>query len=351
MRAFKLALAVGLGLAVAASAAGAAEYKMTTFVPEGTASWKLYPQDFTEKVKMVTDGEIIIKPFGSGVLAGVFEGQKAVLDGRADMSYHYPAFEVNALPASSFISDVPGGMGSDAKLAWLLAGGGYELWQEYRASQGLHGMFCGLIGSEVFAHSHKAVKSLADLKGYKYRTAGANTWVMERVGAAPTLVPGPDTFPILERKGIDAAEYLDPYGNFQLGFHKIAKYVILPGIQAPGGNYEVLMKKATWDGWSDTNRQKVQLACDSNLVRAFAFLQHHNVQAVKEMDASGRNEIVELDREVIDAIRKAGREWVDEKIKEENAKGNPWMEKFAKSYYGFLETWTKYSSFQVIDRQ
>ena len=72
----------------------------------------------------------------------------------------------------NLISDLPGGMGSNAKISWLIAGGGLELWKGYRHSQGLHGILCGLIGSELFANSHKRVQSLADLKGYRYRTAG-----------------------------------------------------------------------------------------------------------------------------------------------------------------------------------
>lgn len=349
MRAKTFLLVVGFGLAVAATPAGAAEYRMTFFAPEGTLYWKLFPEPLAEKVKLLTDGKVIIKPFPSGVLAGVFEGHKAVLDGRADMAYHYPAFEVTESPASAFIGDLPGGMGSDTRFLWLLEGGGYDLWKEYRASQGLHGLFCGLIGSEVFAHSHKHVQKLADLQGYRYRTAGAATWVLRRIGAAPTLVPGPEVFPILERKGIDGAEYLDPVGNYQLGFHKIARYVIYPGIHAPGGSYELLMKKETWDEFSPDIQQKIQMACDSLVLRAYASLQRNNALAMKSMAES--NELVELDLEVIDAIRKAGREWVEERIKEEKAKGTDWVERFAKSYYEFLDMWTEHSDFQVVDRK
>ncbi len=343
-----VALGVASGLTVPAAAQ---EFKMTTFVPRGTVTWKLYPEAFTNKVTLVTDGKVKIKPYGAFVLASIFEAHRAVLDGRADMAYHYPAFEINENPASAFISDIPGGMGSDAKLAWLLAGGGVELWKDYRHSQGLHGLLCGLIGSELFANSHKKVQTLADFKGYRYRTAGANTFVMKKLGAAPNLVPGPEVFTMLERKGVDGAEYLDPYGNFSLGFHKIAKYVIYPGIHAPGGSYEVLMKKSTWDAFPADIQRKLELVCDSVMVRSYAVLQFNNADAMRKMGERARNELVELSPEVIKAFRKAGRDWAEEKIKEQDAKGNPWMGKLANSYYSFMEMWTKNSSFQVIDRQ
>lgn len=343
-------VALGLASAAADAAESKFSFKMTTLEREGTDTWRLFPQSFTEKVKLATAGALDIKPYGAGVLAGIFEGHKAVKDGRADLAFHYPAFEVNENPAASFISDLPGGMGSDTKLLWLYSGGGLELWKEFRHSQGLHGVFCAQTGSELFANSHKKVQTLADFKGYRYRTAGANTDVMKALGAAPALIPGPDVFPMLERKGIDGAEYLDPARNYSLGFHKIAKYVIYPGIHAPGGVYELTMKKETWDAFPPHIQQIIEMVCDSVIIRGYAYLNHHNADAMRQMDENPNNELVELSPEVINAFRKAGRDWVEQKIGEEKAKGNDWMEKFAKSYYGFMDMWSKYSSYQVIDR-
>ena len=353
MRKALIALAGALSFAMAADAAAQAkfQFKMTSFVPEGTVTWKLFPQAFTEKVRIATDGAVAIKPYGAFVLASIFEAHRAVKDRRADMAYHYPGFEINELPASAFIGDIPGGMGPHAKLLWVLGGGGEQLWTEYRHSLGYHGMFCGIIGSELFANSHKKVQSLADLKGFRYRTAGANTFVMRKLGAAPTLVPGPEVFTMLERKAVDGAEYLDPYGNYSLGFQKVAKYVIYPGIHAPGGLYEVLMRKESWDALPRDIQTKMQMVCDSVMIRSYATLNVNNARAMSEMDASPANELVELSPEFIDAVRKAGREWADAKVKEQNAKGNPWMEKFAKSFYAFQESWSKNSRYLVIDRQ
>lgn len=353
MRKPLIALTAILSLAAASEASAQAKFnlKMTNTAPEGTLTFKLGPQALADEVKILTDGQVMLKPYGVGVLAGAFESHRAVKDGRADAAYNYPALEVNENPASAFISDIPGGMGPDAKLLWIIAGGGEQLWHEYRHSQGYEGLFCGALGSEVFAHSHKKVETLADFKGLRYRTAGANTWVMRKLGAAPVLVPGPDTFPLLERKGVDAAEYLDPYGNYSLGFHKIAKFVVIPGIHAPGGTYEFLVKKETWDAFPADIRHKIQAACDSVTMRSYATLAASNTKAMADMAASTQNEVVVLKPEVIAAFRKAGREWAEEKIKEENAKGNPWMEKLARSYYAFQDNWAKNSRSQVIDKE
>lgn len=352
MRKTLIVLTAALSMAVAGHAVAQAKFsfKMTTTSPEGTVIFRVFPAEIARKIKLVTDGAVDIKPYGSGVLAGVFEGHRAVKDGRADMSFNYPAFEINQSPTSAFISDIPGGMNADTKILWVMSGGGQALWEGYRHSQGYHGVFCGALGSEVFAHAHKKIQKMADLKGYRHRTAGANTWVMRKLGAAPSLVPGPEVFTLLERKGIDGAEYLDPYGNFSFGFHKIAKYVILPGIHAPGGLYELLMKKSTWDAFPKDIQQKIELVCDSVMIRGYAELQVNNAKSIATMASSKSNEIVRLDPDVVEAVRKAGREWTELKIKEEKAKGNPWMEKLAKGYYAFQDDWKKNSTFMVSDQ-
>ena len=339
-----------LGFATSAVAADTKyNLKMTTTTPEGTVTWKMFAEDIENKIAVATDGVMKIKAYGSGAIAGLFEGHKAVADDRADLAHQYPAFEINQSPASAFISDIPGGMGPDAKIMWVLAGGGKELWAGYRNSQGLHGMMCGAIGAEVFAHSHKKIQKLADLKGFKYRTAGANTQVMRALGAAPTLVPGPEVFTLLERKGVDGAEYLDPYGNYSLGFAKIAKYVILPGIHAPGALYELLMKKSLWDSFPKDIQQKMEMVCDSVLINSYAVTLVNNVKAMKAIAASKTNEIVTLDKEVQDAIRAGGRAWAAEKTASEAKKGNMWMGKLAESYYAFQDDWKGNSAYQVLD--
>ena len=353
MRKSLMTLTVALSAAGLASGAIAAEtkynLKMHTTTPEGTVTWKMFAEDIMEKVDVITNGEMKIKAYGSGALAGIFEGHRAVLDGRADVAHQYPAFEINQSPASAFISDIPGGMSPDAKIMWVLAGGGKDLWMGYRNSQGLAGILCGAIGSEVFAHSHKKIESLADFKGYKYRTAGANTQVMRALGASPTLVPGPEVFTLLERKGVDGAEYLDPYGNYSLGFTKITKFVILPGIHAPGALYELLFKKAMWDGFSKPLQKKLEVVCDSVLINSYSTTEVNNVEAMKKIKEGGANEIVRLKPEVVEAVRKEGRAWAMEKAKDETKKGNPWMQKLADSYYAFQDKWRENTSYKVPD--
>ena len=349
MRKQTVGLVAGLCLMAGSASAADINLKMTTLTKEGSTLWKIYVERFVDKVNLVTDGKVSIKPFPTGVLAGHFEGHKAVLDKRADTAYHFPLYEFKQDPAVVFIGDLPGGMGQQGKLMWLKAGGGYELWKEFRRSMGLSGLFCGLTGTETFAHSHKRVQSLADFKGFRYRTLGASGTIMKQLGAAPSLVPGPEVYTMLERKAIDGAEYLDPHGNFALGFHKIVKYIIIPGIHAPGGAIEVLFRNETWDGFPKDIQDKLELVCESMILNAYATHNYNNAVTMQKLRDRGKNEIVKLDNDVIKTVRTLARQWAEDTAKAETAKGNPWMERFAKSYFAFQDLWSKNSDYQVTD--
>src|SRR5258708_34010449 len=99
---------------------------------------------------------------------------------------------------------------------------------------GLPPVFSGSGPTEIFAHSHKPIRNAGDIKGMKFRTAGAWAVIMkDYYGASTTVLPPSEIFPALERHVIDGTEYITPSSNFSAGLHNVAKYVVLPGIHQP----------------------------------------------------------------------------------------------------------------------
>ena len=60
---------------------------------------------------------------------------------------------------------------------------------------------------ELFAHSHKPIRSLDDYKGMKVRTAGAWAEIAQKLGASTVILAGAEVYPALERKVVDAIEW------------------------------------------------------------------------------------------------------------------------------------------------
>ena len=52
---------------------------------------------------------------------------------------------------------------------------------------------------------------------------------MAKLGVVPQQIAGGDIYPALEKGTIDAAEWVGPYDDEKLGFHKVAPYYYYPG--------------------------------------------------------------------------------------------------------------------------
>ena len=332
-------LALVAGLAIAAGSAGAHaqaqqnyKWRMTTLAPETSIYFTLFAKPFAERVKQMTNGQVEITPFGAGVIAPAFKGYEAVQDGLCELVNSWSGYLVNKDPANALLAGHPGGMGPEAYLTWVYEGGGLKLWQDFRReTMGLHTLVVGAGPSEIHLNSIKPIRTLEDLKGTKVRTAGAFAEILQRFGASPVTVPGTEIYTMLERKGVDAVEWSTPAENAKMGFQKVAKYVIMPGVHAPSFAFDMAMKKELWDGLPQNVKTTLENAARITTHEAYFKWLAEDLKAMEDLRKSG-NEIVFVDQGYIDGMKKAGRDWAFEK-----AKDNAWMKRLADSYYGFMD--------------
>ncbi|MBM3485535.1 MAG: C4-dicarboxylate ABC transporter substrate-binding protein [Alphaproteobacteria bacterium] len=338
--------------ALLASAAAAQQtpkhnWKLTTYVPEGTSTYRDYIQVFIDHAHAITDGEVRIQGFGVGVIAGFADTWKAVQQGTADTAYAYPGFGLNIDPVNAIFGGFPGGMTADAMMHWVYHGDGLKIWNEFRrATTGLHSVVTGTISTEIFLHSHKKVETIDDLKGMKIRTAGAWADILKAFGATPTIIAPADIFSALERKIVDGTEFITPASNVSQGFHRIARYIILPGIHAPAGLNEVVWKAEVWDALPKSLQQRLTMAGQLAGFETYLRTGMGDIAAIEEMK-KGRNEWVTLKPEFLKAVRDEGRKWAFAKAKEQSDKGNPWMQRIADSYFAFLDRWEANTEYRL----
>ena len=67
---------MGLGLATGPVQAQKYNFKMTSYVPLKSGTWNNYMQRFIDAAHLLTNGEVKIKGFGVGVIAGPFDAWK-----------------------------------------------------------------------------------------------------------------------------------------------------------------------------------------------------------------------------------------------------------------------------------
>ncbi len=228
-----------------------------TVVTSGkTYNWKMvttWPPNFpvlgegcrmmAEWVRKMSAGRLNIQVFGGGELVPAMEAFDAVSSGTAEIGNGASYYWAGKTPAAQFFSSVPFGMNAQQMNAWLIAGGGKALWDEVYAPFNLVSFPAGNTGVQMGGWFNREINSLADLKGLKMRIPGLGGKVLSKAGATAVNVAGGEIYTNLERGVIDATEWIGPYHDYNMGFHKIAKYYYYPGWHEPGTTMETFINK------------------------------------------------------------------------------------------------------------
>lgn len=202
---------------------------------------------FAEWVEQMSAGQLRIKVYGGGELVPAMEAFEAVSTGAADIGSGAAYYWAGKSAAAQFFAAVPYGLNAQQMNTWLYRGGGMELWEEVYAKFNLVPLAAGNTGMQMGGWFNREINSIADLRGLKMRIPGLGGKVLDRAGGTAVLSPGAEIFTNLERHVIDATEWIGPYHDYLMGFHRIAKYYYYPGWHEPGTVLEVFVNKLKFE--------------------------------------------------------------------------------------------------------
>ena len=321
-------------------------------VPEGNFLYESFMKPFAENVDKLTNGEVKIEVYGAGVLVPPLRIHEAVQEGTIDAGHTSGTYIINIDPANSILGSHPGGMGPEAMMHWLYEGGGQELWTKFRReTMGLHPLIAGIGTTEILAQSTRPIRTCDDFKGLKHRTAGAWATILnEKFGGTGIVVPAGEIFTMLERKGIDSLEWATPGANLVEGFHRIAKYIIVPGVHANSFPWEVVVKAETWDALPEERKTQLEAAAKLTTFQSYLKFGADDIKAMKTFK-SGENEIIQLDPDCVRQIEEAGREWILAQAEAKAAEGNDWTKRIFESYDAFHQDRRQNSQYRALDRE
>lgn len=291
-------------------------------------------QAFADRVKALSNGRIEIEVYPAGTLGPGLKVSETVANGVADMGHTWIGYDWGVDQTAVLFGGYAGSFDSERMLHWLYRGGGAELQADWRKEKfNLVSMPLFIRTAEVFLHSRKPVATLEDLAGLKLRTAGAWLEISKGMGAAPVTMPGGDVYTALERGAIDATEWGTLWENQAPGFHRITKYVVIPGAHQPTAPFELVINPDSWDELSDSDKELVREAAFSTTINSWLTIGQEDAKALAFFREQG-NEIIELDPEVQYAVREAGLKWADGIAAE-----NDWFRKVMESQTGFSDLW------------
>ncbi len=298
---------------------------------------------FADRVKLLTDGRLEVKVFPSGQLSKGLDVRAAVAKGVAEAGHTWIGYDWGKDKTTVLLGGFAGSMDSERMLHWIYQAGGLELWRQFNDEVfGVVSMPLFIRTAEAFLHSRKPVRTLTDLKGLKLRTAGAWLDISKDLGAAPVTTPGGEVFAALERGTIDATEWGTLYENMTTGFHKVAKYVIIPGVHQPTAPFELVINKKAWEALSKADQDMVSMAAKMITLESWLIVGQEDAKALEFYKQAG-NEIIVLDAEVQKKAKALGLAWA-----ENVAKDNPWFDKIMKHQRAFEKLWSQATFYRNV---
>ncbi|MCG8344820.1 MAG: TRAP transporter substrate-binding protein [Chlorobiales bacterium] len=204
------------------------------------------PKLFARWVKEMSEGRLDIQVYGGGELVPSLEAFEAVSQGAAEIGHGASYYWAGKIPAAQFFAAVPFGMNPQQMNAWIISGGGLELWEELYEPSSLLPLPGGNTGIQMGGWFNKEINSVSDLQGLKMRIPGLGGKVISKAGGSAILSAGSEIYTNLERGVIDATEWIGPYHDYMMGFYKVARYYYYPGWHEPGTNLEFFINKGAF---------------------------------------------------------------------------------------------------------
>ncbi len=282
-------------------------------------------------VESMSGGRFRIRSYPAGELVPGLQVLDAVQQGTVQVGHSASYYYTGKNDAFAFDTAVPFGLSSRQQIAWLLEGGGQELLRPLFADFNIVQFYGGSTGAQMGGWFNREINSASEIDGLKMRIPGPGGEVMSRLGATVQVLAGGDIYPALERGAIDATEWIGPYDDEKLGFHKVAKYYYYPGWWEPGPSLTYFVNKSAWDGLSDEFKGIFQAATRESGMTMQAKYDAKNPPAMKRLIQYG-TQFREFGDDVMSAARRESLS-----LLEENASADPGYRKVYEAWKKFRE--------------
>lgn len=312
LKSVALTSAVVAGSAMLASpqALAAQTWKIQSTWDAGTVGYTLF-EEWCKGMEEKTGGELKFKPFPAKSVAAdnnaLFDAvRNGVLQGMNPFTIYWSG----KIPASVFLTSYPAG--PDQPHQWdtmFYSMGMLEKTREIYKKLGL--FYVGPIHHDAnIIHSKKPVNSLDDLKGMKVRLPGGMVAeVFQKFGVSTVSLPGSDIFPALEKGTIDAADYVGPAVNYELGFSQVTNNILFgpPGVMSiyqPVDLMDLTVNLRSWNKLSPKVQKIVEEEVRNYSQRHFLTIQKRNIAAMEKFKSEGSS-VSRLSQEDMTRFRQA----------------------------------------------
>ncbi|ASI88363.1 TRAP transporter substrate-binding protein [Vibrio mediterranei] len=276
---------------------------------------------------------------------GVFDMVKS---GQYDMGHSASYYWKGKVPNTLYFTTMPFGMTAPEQYAWFYHGGGMELMEKVYAPHNMMSFPGGNTDVQMGGWFQKEINSVDDLQGLKMRIPGFAGEILAEVGAKPTNIASGELYTSLERRTIDALEWVGPSLDLRMGFHKIAPYYYT-GWHEPATELQFLVNKRTWNKLPDDLKAILQIAMKTAAYDMYIQSTHESGKNWATIQTDYPDvKVKDFPREVMDALRDAN----DKLLKEHAAKDEMAKEIQASqaAYLQQVRSWTDIASKAYLNK-
>lgn len=284
----------GVGLAAGAVAAPALaqnaptiKWRMASSFPKSLDTLHGSGEFLVKRVSDMTGGKFQIQLFAAGEIVPGPGVHDAVKDNTVEMGFTCSYYYFGKDPTYCIDTAIPFGMNARQIKAWYRHGNGAKLMNEFLAKSNIISFPSGNTGVQMGGWYRKEIKSLADMKGLKMRTAGIAGKVMERLGVVTQSLPAGEIYQALEKGTIDAVEFVGPHDDYKLGFYKVAPNYYYPGWWEGSAQTDLYVNIKAYEALPAEYKAMVEAAASHSHVLMQAMYDARNPVALKQLVAAG----------------------------------------------------------------
>jgi TRAP-type mannitol/chloroaromatic compound transport system substrate-binding protein len=298
-------------------------------------------------VAAMTDNKFQIQPFAAGEIVPGLQVLDAVSAETVEMGQTALYYYVGKDETFAFDTAMPFGLNTRQQIAWMYHGGGIQVMRDFLKDYNVINLPAGATGAQMGGFFRKEIKTVDDLKGLKFRIGGFAGKVLSKLGVVPQQIAAGDIYPALEKGTIDAAEWVGPYDDEKLGFHKVAKFYYYPGWWEGCAQLSAIINVKRWEALPKLYQTVLEQVCAACYIDMVAKYDAGNSAALRRLAAAG-TQLRPFSKDILLACQKATYELYDETAAK-NAKFKkvyePWKQFRDEQYLWFKFAENTYDNF------
>jgi TRAP-type mannitol/chloroaromatic compound transport system substrate-binding protein len=206
-------------------------------------------EEFVKRVNEMAGGRLRVDYLVAGAVVKPFEVMDAVSKGVLDAGHTVPVYWYGKSKVASLFGSGPiTGADANQTLAWIMRGGGLQMYNELLQKLNLDvvGFFALPMPTQPLGWFKQPIKDASQIKGLKYRTVGLAADLFQQMGARVTQLPGGEIIPALEKGVIDGFEFNNPTSDMRFGAQDVIKNYMMGSFHQAMEFFEIIINKKKW---------------------------------------------------------------------------------------------------------